>query len=478
MKFVTSAQGSDPTLGASSHLEDDLASFARHCVKGRCDVLLNTSYQSMSPLGRTYGCLYQGRVFTTGVAYCSRGLKHAGCGVCKSPPHRKDHFHYLMLAYNNLFRPRFDMCFAFNCQDSPVLFDRGRASGRLGGAYTGSPVSVEVPFPDYTIWQRYPEWLLQLQANPPLPWNRKLDRVVLVGGQLGASAVRRRVLGGSCDEALGRVGFIDVVGVADSDSSNSSGRSGGLRRIKRLPRLALCNYRVIVLIAGHSRWLDHMKYTMLCKSLVVLLMGQAVPRSHEQLPSQALDSAYSLLGRMMKSGATHLEVRVNESSLDMCSHVVDVLTAARRDEAKAHAMAKQGEALVRAAYSLRAIYHYLHVLFQRVAAIQAAGHANISAFIMEHGGVEITFENYDRVTKRENDARVLCWQRRPLMGNYTGWLGKQGAPLGLAVHQELVRSSPPSALQAAAAVFERITSLEGTHEPATSSTPCELMVHS
>ena len=213
------ATGNLPTTGnLTSFLDRDLASFKRRCTRDACQRAFNTSWHHLSVLGRVWACIHRGRVFTTDAASCFTGRKlsnpTSGCGICVSGgsyPYadRKHCFHRMILAYNELYRPHFDACIILNCQDAPILYREGLFSF----AYTGSPFSYEVPFPDYSSWQSYPQWLQGLQHSPPPRWHMKLRRAVLVGGQTRASSLRKKLFGGFCDKAFHQLGFVDMVGV-------------------------------------------------------------------------------------------------------------------------------------------------------------------------------------------------------------------------------------------------------------------------
>ena len=459
-----SARRAPPSLSStanlSSHLEQDLASFARQCTQSGCQKLLHRSYKRLSAWGRTWACLHDGRVFTTAAEKCVHSLNgNPGCGVCNSPPDRKDSFHRLVLAYNVIYRPSLEVCVALNCNDAPVMFPNEFGPGLLSLSYTSSPVSEDVPFPDYTFWETYPQWLLALQRSPPPHWHHKLDRAVLVGGNPRASNLRILLFGGMCDAAFNSSGFIDMAGgslpkkgrpvnakdrapdepLSDFLSQALADRGAvGLRRFQFVPRLELCRYKLIVLSTGHSRWLDSMKYALLCKSLVVLLVSTADKEQRiGEVAFQALAAAYSPIDRLLLSGMTHIEVPLNHSKSETaCYTAAAALEAIRRDDAHAHAIARRGENLIREQLSMRSVYDYVDSLFTRLAAIQA-GKISVPTFIGYHGGIEITHESYDNFTKRAEDPRILKWALRPPVGNYTGWLGSVGAAAGMEALQNL-----------------------------------------
>lgn len=429
----------------TGYLEHDLASFAKTCHASRsCQRLLDVSYAKQNPFGRTWACLYQGAVYTTSADRCMTGLVFQGCGICQSPPDRKDSFHRMVLTYNLFYRPSLDACILLNCQDAPHLFLSEMQSGRLGVSYTGSPFSVDIPFPDYSTWEQYPQWLLQLEKQPPTPWREKMQRIVLVGGGTRNSHLRRVIFGGTCDHAFNHTGFIDMAGVPKGKNASFGPRnSSDLRRLAFVPRLDLCRYKVIVLSEGHSRWLDHMKNMLLCKSLIVMLTSADewldTPEKRNAVAFRALNSAYGTLDRLLESDVTHVEIRLNHSMPDMCSHAAHQLKMLLHRETEIQAIGARGEAAVRDHFSMQAIYDYVDMLFQRLAAIQRANRVNVSAFINQHGGVEVTHENYDEQTKRPYDARLVKWRSRPPAGNYEGWHGAEGARVAVQALQELVK---------------------------------------
>ena len=317
--------------------------------------------------------------------------------------------------------------------------ERRTGPGKLGVAYTGSPFSDEVPFPDYTTcWETYPRWLLDLQRQPPSPWEEKQDSIVVVGGGTRNSKLRMVLFGGACDNAFKATGStIHMVGVHGGKNVTLNGNSAGFQRLAFVPRRALCQYKVIVLSQGHSRWLDHMKYMLLCKSLVVML---ADDMSQNQVALKALGSAYGPLDRIMEPGVTHMELHLNHSDPDTCSYAARQLEELMHHHGKAQAVAKRGEAIVREQFSMQAIYDYVHALFTRLGAIQAR-RVNISAFIEQHGGVEVTHESYDRLTKRSFDKRIVTWQNRTPAGEYDGWQGAAGAMVAMQALRDLVKRS-------------------------------------
>lgn len=429
-------------------LDLDLASFKARCTRELCQSLFSISWRSIPVWGRVWACIHRGRVFTTSADACPRSLlANPGCGICRSGGDRKDSFHRLILTYNELYRPAIDVCITLNCQDAPVLY----RSGLVGFAYTGSPSSYDVPFPDYTTWQSYPLWLQDLERSPPPPWHEKLRRAVLVGGATTASNLRRMLFGGVCNEVFHRLGFVDMAGVTRNTAKlrdgnpiprNATGRdiaaaladrnATGLRQFPFVPRSDLCRYRMIVLSTGHSRWLDHMKHTLLCKSLVVNLVSLGASEHvnrRDGIVWRAIAAAYSPIERVLKSGVTHVELVLNHSSPDMCSKAANTLQAMWDDDAQAHAIASRGEATTRQHYSVQGIYDYVDAAIARMAAIQK-GAFNVSTFIEQHRGVEITHDNYDNVTKRVGDYRFAKWERPP-KGSYTGWLGSGGWQIGM-----------------------------------------------
>ena len=440
------ATGNLTTTGnLTSFLDRDLARFKRLCTRDACQSAFNTSWQHLSVLGRAWACIHRGRVFTTDAASCFTGRMlsnpRSGCGICASGgsyPYadRKHCFHRMILAYNEFYRPNFDVCIILNCQDAPILYREGLFSF----AYTGSPFSYDVPFPDYSSWQSYPQWLQGLQHSPPPRWHMKLRRAVLVGGQTRASSLRKKLFGGVCDKIFHQLGFVDMVGVdgpfgrsnrtaavsAELAAALADRNATGLRRLPFIPRAGLCQYRMIVLSEGHSRWLDHLKYELLCKSLVVQLVDLVDPDTKE---GRALSTAYSPIERVLQPDVTHIELTLDHSSPEWCSKVAESLKAIWADDAKAQAISNTGEARTRQHYSIQGIYDYVDAAVTRMATIQKDTF-DVPMFIQEHNGVEITHENYDNVTMRWFDRLFATWTRPP-EGTYTGWHGPVGARIAM-----------------------------------------------
>lgn len=139
--------------------------------------ILVQSMKHLQPSSRTWFCVRDGTLYVSSASSCLGGYGALWCGICASDRLRKDALHFMILNYLKHARHNWRVCSPFNCGDSPKAFKTQATRFFLG--YTMSPLTYDIPFPDYRVWRALPS----LQKKPKLmQWELKAVRLAIVIG--------------------------------------------------------------------------------------------------------------------------------------------------------------------------------------------------------------------------------------------------------------------------------------------------------
>ena len=359
---------------------------------------------------RMWFCISEGKLWLTPQYRC-KGWERPGCGVCNMGGHRKEALVVALREYMKAYQPSLNVCAPVGCRDMP-MFETSVAGSSLGrhgssktlsaemGArdhprfalsYVGSLHSVDVPFPDYTLWRvpgsnaGWEESSRQLTENP-VPWEHKHDRAILAFGfplhrnwyRPNPSAtlpLRHALYFGRCGQVSG-----GRIAVAHGPPGASD--------LPFVNKTAFCAYKYILLTHGTSNWLNHFQDALLCGSLVIFVHDDASPSpgstyvngSSRRGGSRTEQTAFGVLSRLMRPDVNYVLVRADSKVADvnsttreaLCARLGAIVEWARRNEALAANIAREGQRLVQRAYRMPQVLAYMHGVLGELASHQSA----------------------------------------------------------------------------------------------------------
>ena len=318
---------------------------------------------------------------------------------------RKDALLVWLREYMLTYNPTFNMCAPVGCRDMPMFdrLDNASHSPPLALSYVGSPYSVDVPFPDYTLWHvpRDNDGWESLAHNlevARVPWERKLPRAILAFGYplhhnwyranpSRTMPLRHALYHGRCDAISPRIA------VAHGLNSEYQGL---------INKTSFCSFRVIILTHGTSNWLNHFHDALFCGSLIVFIHDAGSPspgRNEKELnvrggaPSE--QTAFGVLTRLLRPNVTYVRVQADSRTDDqnsttrraLCTRLDEVVRWALDNEHEAAAIAKAGRRLVQRAYRMPQVLAYTHGLLRRLATYQSADGAKAVVSTMQGASV-------------------------------------------------------------------------------------------
>ena len=379
-------------------------SFAAFESVGMTPSYIVRSYHGMPTWHRTWFCIIGGQLFFTPQYRC-KGWHLPGCGTCSMGGARKDAVLVWLREYMTAYQPTFNVCAPVGCRDMPMFARSANASRAppLALSYVGSPHSLDVPFPDYTLWRVPPDndgWELlahNLEAAR-VPWEHKVPRAILAFGYplhknwyhtepSRTMPLRHALYHGRCDAVSPHIAV-------------AHGLKSELRLINKT---AFCGFRMIVLTHGTSNWLNHFHDALLCESLVVFVHDAGSPSPGRtdgkgdsvRGGSPAEQTAFGVLSRLLRPNVSYVHIEADSRIDDqnattrkaLCTRLDQIVRWALANDHEASAIARAGRQLVQRAYSTPQILAYTHGLLVRLAAHQSTEVAKSVAFTMQGASV-------------------------------------------------------------------------------------------
>ena len=366
------------------------------------------AHASLISWHRTWFCLDGDHVWLRPSSTCS-GRHAIGCGTCSMGAERILSYLHALRTYLHAYpSARHAMCAVIGCRDGPSVNMPEGGRQRLAPpspvlSYTGSPFSLDVPFPDYGVWRVpgvRPGWRAlshELEkAADRFPWESKKAQAVLAFGTRPSrffidprpkhqeQPLRHALYHGRCDRHPS--GQIAVFHGPDDPG-------------RWLNKTDFCRYRVILMTYANAFWSDHMRDALLCGSLVIYVTDVApMIQMRTHVAPKADQHAFDVLSRHLEPGVHYMLVSANSTADDanldarrsLCERVATAVAWALEHDEEARSMAQRGRRLVRDLYRWPQILAYVHGLFTRMSTMQ--GSSVVRRVASHLGGVSVALK--------------------------------------------------------------------------------------